>query len=75
MLISLQITQHLFANHVNGIGLDLFSINIQRGRDHGIAPYTKWREACHIAPHVNDYSDLRADIPDHILERIQAIYG
>ncbi|KAG8189104.1 hypothetical protein JTE90_028647 [Oedothorax gibbosus] len=73
-LFSTQLTQHLFAPIRNGIGQDLFSINIQRGRDHGIPPYTKWRDACQLKP-VHDYSDLRGEIPDHILERIKAIYG
>ncbi|KFM71175.1 Thyroid peroxidase, partial [Stegodyphus mimosarum] len=41
---SKQVTNHLFAKQPNGEGLDLFSINVQRGRDHGLPPYNKWRE-------------------------------
>jgi len=35
--LSKQVTCHLFAqNPPNGLGSDLFTLNVQRGRDHGI---------------------------------------
>jgi len=46
--VSEQLTQQLFCNNktVPGSGHDLVSINIQRGRDHGIPSYNSARKHC-----------------------------
>jgi len=73
-LFSKQMTNHLFAKTPNGKGLDIFSLNIQRGRDHGIPPYNDWRQTCGL-PRARDYSDLKGTIPDYIIDRLEKVYG
>lgn len=41
-------------------GFDLASLNVQRGRDHGLAGYNAIRVACGLAP-VQDFDDIPAE--------------
>lgn len=54
-----QITSKLYSNHKNDLGLDTISLDIQRGRDHGLPGYNYYRKHCGlpIAKNFNDFLD------------------
>jgi len=68
-----ELTQHLFQQDSEQFGLDLVSLNIQRGRDHGLAPYTAWRKLCGQPP-VNSWKKLATMFPAMNVARLQALY-
>src|SRR5262249_7072452 len=53
-------------------GFDLAALNIQRGRDHGLADYNSLREAYGL-PRVHSYADISSN-PD-VQARLLAAYG
>lgn len=76
--IDFQLKQHLFeANVINkrgrACGLDLVSLNIQRGRDHGLPGYSIWRKYCGLQKPRN-FDDLAKDISYESLNNIRSIY-
>lgn len=69
-----ELTEKLFFT-AHAVALDLAAINIQRGRDHGIPPYVKWREVCNMSD-VNDFDDLSGEISDgSVREKLRELYG
>jgi len=55
-LFSPEITQFLFKGE-KPFGMDLVALNLQRGRDHGLPGYSKWREYCG-KPAATTFDDL-----------------
>lgn len=53
-------------------GFDLVSLNIQRGRDHGLADYNSVRIDLGLEA-VSDFSDLTSDI--ELQQKLEAVYG
>ncbi len=69
------ITDNLFGDpDVTGDGFDLASLNIQRGRDHGLPSYVVIREQFCGASAINDYTDLHDIGPDN-LAKLKQVYG
>ena len=43
------------------VATDLFAVNINRGRDHGLQPYVKYVKKC-FNLEINSFSDLSANL-------------
>ena len=43
------------------LGIDLVALNLQRGRDHGLPGYIKYREICNVGP-TKSFYDLENNI-------------
>ncbi|XP_045777812.1 peroxidase isoform X1 [Maniola jurtina] len=84
--ITTELSEHLFerspanasssvtpAPHSIPCGLDLVSLNIQRGRDHGLPAYPAWREHCGLSRPKN-FTDLEQIFDPLSLSRINNIY-
>ncbi|XP_071870045.1 uncharacterized protein [Bombus fervidus] len=72
--ISEELTNHLFQTPRFPFGMDLASINIQRGRDHGIPPYVRWREPCALSP-IKNFDDLERVMPPSTARRFKLVYS
>ncbi|XP_078053367.1 uncharacterized protein LOC144478888 isoform X2 [Augochlora pura] len=72
-----QLTSHLFEDPVGNVtlpcGLDLVSLNVQRGRDHGLPGFAEWREHCGLGK-VNNFSDLQGHLDPQTLQDISGLY-
>ncbi|XP_037911151.1 uncharacterized protein LOC119651583 isoform X2 [Hermetia illucens] len=71
--ITAELTNHLFQSGSFPFGLDLAAINIQRGRDHGIPPYTSWREPCGLTP-IQNWHDFEKVVGIASAKRISHAY-
>ncbi|KAF9412140.1 hypothetical protein HW555_009270 [Spodoptera exigua] len=68
-----ELTNHLFQTPHFDFGMDLAAINIQRGRDHGVPPYTSWREPCGLST-IEDFEDLLRVMPARAARKMKALY-
>ncbi|KAJ9579791.1 hypothetical protein L9F63_004537, partial [Diploptera punctata] len=68
-----ELTEHLFARGAAPCGLDLVSLNIQRGRDHGLPAYPEWRENCGL-PRPTSFSGMKEYVNGDALSRMSQLY-
>ncbi|XP_076680501.1 uncharacterized protein LOC143375379 [Andrena cerasifolii] len=68
-----ELTNHLFQTPSFPFGMDLASINIQRGRDHGVPPYVQWREPCGLSP-VRSFKDLERLLAPSAAWKFKLVY-
>ena len=68
-----ELTNHLFETPSRPFGMDLMSLNIQRGRDHGLPPYLAWREACGLTP-ITNWGQLLSIMDDDTVGRMKIVY-
>ncbi len=52
-----EVTNHLFQDPGKKFGLDLAAVNMQRGREHGVPSYNRWREWCGF-PAIRSWDEL-----------------
>ncbi|KFO33924.1 Thyroid peroxidase [Fukomys damarensis] len=72
-LMNEELTERLFVLSTPG-SLDLASLNLQRGRDHGLPGYNAWRELCGL-PQLQTPADLHGAVANRsVADRILALY-
>ncbi|XP_054708998.1 uncharacterized protein LOC129218700 isoform X2 [Uloborus diversus] len=68
-----EVREHLFQPAGVDYGHDLAAVSIQRGRDHGLPGYTKWREVCGL-PAVKEWNDLYEIMAEKRADSLKEVY-
>ncbi|KAG5346597.1 PERC peroxidase, partial [Acromyrmex charruanus] len=69
-----ELTNHLFQTPGFPFGMDLASLNIQRGRDHGLPPYVRWRKSCSLSP-IRTFEDLNKVMSLDVIRKLKSLYS
>ncbi|XP_037072367.1 chorion peroxidase-like [Pollicipes pollicipes] len=68
------LTEFLFQPKGHTFGLDLIALNVQRGRDLGIASYNTMRSRCGL-PRVSSFRQLQRQMPTDVVRRLRSVYA
>ena len=72
--IAKELTTQLFTEEApTGIGEDLMSLNVQRGREHGLPGYNTFREWCGLKK-ATTFEDFSNELPAQVIARLQRLY-
>ncbi|XP_065352349.1 uncharacterized protein LOC135947188 [Cloeon dipterum] len=72
--VSPELQGNLFKPQSGPCGLDLVSLNIQRGRDQGLPPYPAWREHCGFK-RPTTFEDLEEIMDTESVDRMKTMYN
>lgn len=67
------LAQQLFKT--KNVGTDGLALDIQRGRDHGLSPYTKYYNLCNAPRSINSWSDLSTLMTPEDITTLQSAYS
>jgi len=68
-----QLTNYLFQAENNDFGADLCTININRGRDHGVPGYNKWRKWCGLSE-IKTWNDAYKTLDAAAVNKYKKLY-
>lgn len=74
-----ELTQKLFQGNLTTTptrktaGLDLVSLNLQRGRDHGLPSYTEWRKYCGL-PSTDTWEQMEKAVDPESYKNFRELY-
>ncbi|XP_042233114.1 chorion peroxidase-like isoform X2 [Homarus americanus] len=71
--ITQDLSNHLFQTPRFNFGMDLMSLNLHRGREHGIATYNDIRQVCGL-PRATSFQDITDQIDGRIVAEMQKLY-
>ncbi|XP_071554291.1 salivary peroxidase/catechol oxidase isoform X4 [Temnothorax nylanderi] len=67
-------TSKLYTSNGNDLGLDAISLDIERGRDHGLPGYNYYRRYCGL-PAAKTFDDFLDYIPVEMMRKLRTIYS